>query len=64
MPQLNVNRSAGLITFAPKVKYLDVIIDNKLNFKDYINFVKTKISRFAAIFGNIKYYIDRTYVFT
>ena len=59
-PQVNVNRSAGLIKIATKLKYFGVITDNKLNFKDYINFVETKISRSLGILGKLKYYLDFT----
>ena len=60
MPQLNVNCSALLIKVATKVKYLGVIIDNKLNFKYHINFVETKISQSVGILGKLKYYLDLT----
>ena len=58
--QLNVNCSARSIKIATKVKYLGVIIDNKLKFKDHINFVKTKISRSVSILGKVKNYLDLT----
>ena len=57
--QLNINCSAGSIKIATKVKYLGVIIDNKLNFKDH-NFVETKISRSVGILGKLKNYLDLT----
>ena len=38
-PPLNVDCSAGSIKIATKVKYFGIIIDDKLNFKDHINFV-------------------------
>ena len=56
--QLNVNCSAWSIKLATKIKYLGFIIDNKLNFKHYINFVKTKISKSVGILGKLKYYLD------
>ena len=59
-PQLYVNCSAGSIKIATKVKYLGVIIDDKLNFKDHINFVETKISRSVDILGKLKYYLDHS----
>ena len=54
--QLNVNCSAGSIKFASKIKYLGVLLDNKLKFKDHINLVETKISRSVGILGKFKYY--------
>ena len=58
--QLNVNCSAWSIKFTTNVKYLGVIIDNKLNFKDHINLVETKISRSVGILEKLKHYLDRT----
>ena len=58
--QLNLNCSAGSIKIATKVKYLGVIIDDKLNYKDHINFVETKISGSVGILGKLKYYLDHT----
>ena len=60
MPQLSVICSARSIKIATKVKYLSVIIDNKLNYKDDIKFVETKISRSVGILGKLKYYLDLT----
>ena len=59
-PQVNVNCSAGSIKIVTKVKYLGVIIDNKLNFKDHMNFVKTKITRSVGILGKLEYYLNLT----
>ena len=42
-PQIKVNCSAGSIKTATKVKYFGAIIDNKLKFKDHINFMEKKI---------------------
>ena len=58
--QLNVNCSAGSTKIGTKVKYLGAIIDNKLKFKNLINFVKTKISRSVGILGKLKNYLDLT----
>ena len=60
MPQLNVDCSVGSIKIAKKVKCFGVIIDNKLNFKDQINFVKAQISRSVGILDKLKYYLDLT----
>ena len=58
--QLNVNCSARSIKIATKVKYLGIIINNKLKFKDQINFVETKIFRSVGILGKLKNYLDIT----
>ena len=50
--------SAGSIKVATKVKYLGVVIHNKLNFKDHKNFLETEISRSVGILGKFKYYLD------
>ena len=60
MSQLNVSCSVMPIKIATKLKYLAVIIENKLNFKNQINFVETKISRSVGILGKCKYYLDLT----
>ena len=59
-PQVNVNCSAGSIKIATKVKYLSVIIDNELNFKDHMSFFKTKITRSVGILGKLEYYLNLT----
>ena len=50
-PQLNVNCSARFIKFETKVKYFGFKINNRLNFNDHINLVKTKISKSLRISG-------------
>ena len=57
-PQLNVDCSGGSIKIATKVKYLGVITDNKLKFRNHINFVEIKISRSVGILGKLKNYLN------
>ena len=37
-------------------KYLGTLIDNKLNWKSHIQFVKTKLSRATGIISKIRYF--------
>ena len=60
-PKNNVNLDSLCIYIGNKVikyttscKYLGVIIDNKLNWTDHINYVYNKIVKFASIFYKIR----------
>ena len=42
------------------IKFLGVLIDNKLNWKDHIDMIKTKLSKNIGIMYKAKYVLNRT----
>ena len=55
----NYNIQIGNLTLAEKnsVKYLGLVIDNKLRWNAHISFVLGKISRYVGIFNKLKQYV-------
>ena len=48
----------GNINTVSHTKYLGVIIDNKLNFKEHIQFIHSKVSRAVGLLNRIKHFLN------
>jgi len=58
-PELKILINNKLVCEKEVTKYLGVLIDNKLNWKKHIEYVKTKLSRSIGIISKIRYYIPK-----
>jgi hypothetical protein len=47
-PDLNIKFGDDSLNFVPKVKYLGVLIDQRLNFSEHVDFI---VKKFSAIVG-------------
>ena len=47
-----------------EIKFLGVLIDNKLSWKPHINYIKAKISKSIAILNKTKYLLNKTSLYT
>ena len=41
-------------------KYLGVMIDNKLNWKHHVEYIKTKLSKGIGLLSKIRHYVPKT----
>ena len=60
-PLKNVTILLGKCAIAQKdyVKYLGVLIDSKLNFKEHISAINKKISRTVGLMSKLRYYLNQ-----
>ena len=58
-PPENVTRNCGGLSIATQanVKYLGLIIDNKLSFENHIKYVEQKLACAIGIMGKLKHYL-------
>ena len=56
-PILKLMINSSNIAIADCVKYLGVYIDNKLNFREHINILESKVSRSVGILCKLKHYV-------
>ena len=59
---ININNAA--IKRVQATKFLGVIIDELLNWKKYINSVKSKLSNIASVIYNVSHFIDQRSMYT
>ena len=55
---LNLTMEDNKLIRVNKIKYLGVILDEKLNWKDHINYLTNKISKSSYIISKIRHYVD------
>jgi hypothetical protein len=53
-PDLNIKIGIDFIEHVDKVKYLGILIDEKINFEEHINFVKNKISSIIGLLFKLR----------
>ena len=57
---LNIICKTGVIKSVQSAKYLGVVIDDKLNFKEQIEKLKLKVSRSVGILSELKSYLPES----
>ena len=63
IPRMYDNMSIGghVIHREHKVKYLGLIIDETLSWKDHVDYIITSLSKFYGIFNKIKHFVPKKY---
>ena len=59
-PNVNISINKCEIDMVYKTKFLGVVIDSKLNWKDHIAMVKSKLSKSIAIMHKAKHLLEIT----
>ena len=54
---LTIKMAENKLERVPEIKYLGVILDEKLNWKSHINLVKSKISKGSYILAKLRHYV-------
>ena len=57
---IEISITNAKIDLVYKTKFLGVLTDNKLNWKDHIDMIKTKLSKNIGIMYKAKYLLNRT----
>ena len=60
----NMSIDGHVIHREHKVKYLGLIIDETLSWKDHVDYVITSLSKFYGIFNKIKHFVPKKYKLT
>ena len=60
----NMSIDGHVIHREHKVKYLGLIIDETLSWKDHVDYVITSLSKFYGIFNEIKHFVPKKYKLT
>ena len=61
--EMNLSCAAGSIKVVSSAKYLDVFIDDKLNFQERIKHLEKKVSRSVGILSKLKNYLPKHALF-
>ena len=59
IPHLYVTGNGSAINIVDSAKYLKVVIDNKLNFKQHIKMMKGKVTRSVGILSKLKHFFPQ-----
>ena len=57
IPPLNLTFNNEIIQTSEMAKYLGIVFDNKLSFKNHIIFFKKKVARSVGIIAKLSYYL-------
>ena len=56
IPHLHSTSNGSVINIVDSVKYLEVVIDNKLNFKQHIKIMEGKVAHSVGILPKLKHF--------
>ena len=59
IPHLHLISNGSAINIVDSSKYLGVVIDNKLNFKQHIKMIEGKVARFVGILSKLKHFFSQ-----
>ena len=59
IPHLHLISNGSAINIVDSSKYLGVVIDNKLNFKQHIKMIEGKVARFVGILSKLKHFFPQ-----
>jgi len=58
-PKLPIQLDSSIIAIQESVKYLRILIDNKMNFREHMNSLETVFSRSVALLSKLKHIMPK-----
>ena len=62
IPHLHLTSNGSAINIVDSAKYLGVVIDNELNFKQHIKIMEGKVARFIGILFKLKHFFPQNFM--
>ena len=59
IPHLHLTSNGFAINIVDSTKYLGVVIDNELNFKQHIKIIKGKVARSVGVLSKLKHFFSQ-----